>query len=78
MHAGSLCVKPRGSWGNGEKETIKCKVRGNPYLPESIRFGNSMSVRHLACDCPLWVPSNGLPKTCKECIEKNYGLGFKG
>jgi len=61
----------RGSWKSGSKTVLKCGVKNNPHLPESLRYGNNMSVAHLANDCPLW--NYPVYPSCRGCVEKHYG-----
>src|SRR3990167_7398293 len=61
----------RGSWKTGSKTVLKCGVKNNRFLPESLRYGNDMSVNHLANDCLLWnYPRDPV---CRRCVEKHYG-----
>lgn len=61
-------VKHTGTYSGGTKELVKCGVEDNPFLPESLRGGNYMSVRHFACE----VFSND-PNAAKPIFKKMAG-----
>lgn len=53
-------VLKRGTFRTGTRERMRCGIKNNPYLPESLRYGrNWMSRRYFGC--PLWSDQQGTP-----------------